>query len=1423
MASLYNTKISETYPGLIKTLDTTAITATLKQLSDGNGNATGLFVNTAGDFKVTAILEWGSLKDTGTGITISKFVSESDGIANNDNDTTIPTSGAVIDYVQGQVTLVDLDFLGDSNTGTPAVDLDSQSFRVLGTTNQITTSGADQTLTLSLPPTVHRNLEGNVTGNLTGDVTGNVTGNVTGDLTGDSAGTHTGAVVGNLTGNVTGDLTGTVTATSVLADGVSGTTQTVSDDSTKVATTAFVQDALSTVPAGLVFQGTWNADTNTPTLATGVGTTGHFYIVSVAGSTDLDGITDWQVGDWAVFVEQGATDQWEKVDNSSVLDGTGTGGKISKWAGSGDSVTLTNSIITESGSNIGIGMTPSKLLDIQATDNLALRYYNSTSFKAGIEVATTDGDMIASSVINDLAIRSQSNILFATGGNIEKMRISSAGALQLNEYGAGTLVSDASGNITVSSGGGEGGPYLPLAGGTLTGALTGTSATFAGALTVTNQNINLSNAYNLTGRNVANTLFIGLIGRGTDDKVKIDSDGYGTTFGGSITGTAATFAGNVNVTGDASNGGTINIGDTAAYRGILSYSGASTTTLSIANSYDTATSRIDFNLRTSGTPITALRLEGSGNATFSGNVGIGGTPSEQFEVFNDSASAVIMAKSSASTGDAYLILNASGTGAGRQSKIFFGDSADLDVGAIDYLHDSDSMQIRTAATTALTIDTSQNSTFAGNVTTASPLTINAQEYVIRIDQSDSEKFQIRNVTSGVNSLIIDTSSNATFAGSITANTTSTPTLIVGRDGTDGDAVQVYNGATGSTKALALGVSGNDGTIYSQYGDIILQPSAGLVGIGISTPSAPLSIQAATNARAIRLLGRSADEISEVDFYKNDNSTILARLESLSTSFNINTYPSNPITFKTANVERMRIDSAGTVQVRNSSIPTIQLYNTDTSLGIAQTLGDIDFYQSDPSGTGVGVVSKIRSINDSSFQGEAGLSFHTGTTTGLAERMRIDSAGNVGIGETSPSYKLDVHNGTAGEGIARFSGAGSDDMLIVTESGYMAIDTRNTTSGLSFQIQGTDKVRIDSAGNVGIGTTAPEQMLEVNSSAHPTIVVSSATDDCSIAFKKGTGATPTWRVGRDASNSDALTFAYNATGYPSLTGNSLVSIDTSGNVGIGQSPVSGARLTLGTGNVANEILSFASTTGGNAELRNTSSTGTFTFTNANGASERMRITSAGNVLIGTTGTPNGTSVYGSGFIPVSTGKVALRMASSSTSAGTLIEFFNPNGSVGNITISASATTYNTSSDYRLKENVVGMTGALDRVAQLKPSRFNFIADSDKVVDGFLAHEVQEVVPEAITGTKDAMKDEEYEVTPAVYEDVVHDAIEEVTDEEGNVITEAKESWTENVLVTEAVMGTRSVEDYQGIDQSKLVPLLVGAIQELRAEIELLKSK
>jgi hypothetical protein len=174
------------------------------------------------------------------------------------------------------------------------------------------------------------------------------------------------------------------------------------------------------------------------------------------------------------------------------------------------------------------------------------------------------------------------------------------------------------------------------------------------------------------------------------------------------------------------------------------------------------------------------------------------------------------------------------------------------------------------------------------------------------------------------------------------------------------------------------------------------------------------------------------------------------------------------------------------------------------------------------------------------------------------------------------------------------------------------------------------------------------------------------------------------------------------------------------------------------------------------------------------------------------------------------------ATSASVPATQIAFYQNNNYVGAVQSTASATSYTTSSDYRLKEAWLPMAGASERVQALKPINFAWKVDGSRV-DGFLAHEVQEVVPEAATGAKDAMRDEEYEVTPAVYEDVV---IPAVLDEEG---TEVEAERTEQTLVTEAVMGTRSVPDYQGIDQSKLVPLLTAALQEALTEIASLKTR
>ena len=135
-----------------------------------------------------------------------------------------------------------------------------------------------------------------------------------------------------------------------------------------------------------------------------------------------------------------------------------------------------------------------------------------------------------------------------------------------------------------------------------------------------------------------------------------------------------------------------------------------------------------------------------------------------------------------------------------------------------------------------------------------------------------------------------------------------------------------------------------------------------------------------------------------------------------------------------------------------------------------------------------------------------------------------------------------------------------------------------------------------------------------------------------------------------------------------------------------------------------------------------------------------------------------------------------------------------GEVGTIVANASTTSYNTSSDYRLKENVVPMTDSIDRLKGLKPSRFNFITDADNTVDGFLAHEVSSVVPEAISGEKDAM------TTEVLY--VEGDELPE-----GKNIGDVKEA---------------SVIDPQGIDKSKLVPLLVSALQEAITRIETLEN-
>ena len=286
---------------------------------------------------------------------------------------------------------------------------------------------------------------------------------------------------------------------------------------------------------------------------------------------------------------------------------------------------------------------------------------------------------------------------------------------------------------------------------------------------------------------------------------------------------------------------------------------------------------------------------------------------------------------------------------------------------------------------------------------------------------------------------------------------------------------------------------------------------------------------------------------------------------------------------------------------------------------------------------------------------------------------------------------------------------------------------------------TEKMRIASDGKVGIGTTSPAHNLEIVSTASGSV-------------------------------NDTLQIRNNATA--SGTGSRIRFINSTD----ATSDTNGA--------------SIASVrTGDDNDLR-------FETENA----ERMRILAAGDVEIGdfvTDGSATGVlfGVGGGASAP------EIQSSAQGTNDRFHYEFYNNNGKVGGIKTNGSSTSYNTSSDYRLKESVDYTWDATTRLKQLKPARFNFISDdTNTLVDGFIAHEVSSIVPEAISGAKDAM---------AVETRYTADDVETQGDTPSKNVGDPKTYSSSKI-------------DSQGIDQSKLVPLLVKTIQELEARITALEA-
>ena len=458
------------------------------------------------------------------------------------------------------------------------------------------------------------------------------------------------------------------------------------------------------------------------------------------------------------------------------------------------------------------------------------------------------------------------------------------------------------------------------------------------------------------------------------------------------------------------------------------------------------------------------------------------------------------------------------------------------------------------------------------------------------------------------------------------------------------------------------------------------------------------------------------------------------------------------------------------------------------------------------------------------------------------KMLINSAGNVGIGTSSPTTPLSirkVHATGYGSGIdmldfkayyppnydtetskaSIFVGT-SDKHTLNTHGGYLAFKVNSSGyNGADGATSLVEYMRIEKDGNVGIGNTNPSGM---HANANK-LVVGTGSGDQGMSVFAGTS------VGRYAfaravgNNTDAYDGGMSYNGDRDLkfhtnAGATRMTIDGSGNVGIGtDSPAklgltgssAGKVLNLGGDDcqirLANSILHHDNSGNTTLHLRNhygaTSSSallklesGYMTFNTGTSFTERMRLLSNGSLFLTSTGGEPTGSTGGAGFSIDSSNRANFICATTATGNLELIEFRNPNGTVGTIRSNGSGTSYNTSSDYRLKENVVTDWDATTLLKQLKPSKFNFKTDSDTTVQGFLAHEVSSIVPQAVSGEKDGMK-----------EAVLYTAEDELP--EGKEIGDIK---------------TASAPYYQSIDHSKLVPLLVKTIDDLKSRIATLEG-
>ena len=408
--------------------------------------------------------------------------------------------------------------------------------------------------------------------------------------------------------------------------------------------------------------------------------------------------------------------------------------------------------------------------------------------------------------------------------------------------------------------------------------------------------------------------------------------------------------------------------------------------------------------------------------------------------------------------------------------------------------------------------------------------------------------------------------------------------------------------------------------------------------------------------------------------------------------------------------------------------------------------------------------------------------------GGVESMRIDSSANVGIGTVSPSSKLDL------VGVLQWQATAGTVLGKLTYSGGEPVVLANTGLGLRFFTNNTQTAILDSSGILGLGVTpsafagAGKYIQFGNGSASigtqnsgDANFMHNAYESPAGTFKYVASGVGALRYQLDINNNvHKWYYAASGTANNTITFTQAMTLDASGNLGIGTTaPWSQVSMSTPSGGTTGYFGVKDSVYGGDVRfgkasgINNNAIAGAFSnndFLLYSNSIERARIGSGGELLVGTTSA----LANGGRFQLLGVALAAAANIQVGTNAYPAINFNNAGGvQQGYIVTNAASVAYTSISDYRLKNTIAPMTGALAKVALLKPVTYKWNADGSDG-QGFIAHELAEVVPDCVTGEKDAV------------------------DVEGN-------------------------PRYQGVDTSFLVATLTAAIQELTARVAQLESK